>query len=183
MATRIDADVDDLRQVQGKAELVHGEVVEMSPTGGWHGQATNAIVFSLTNYKRASGCAGYVVGDNVGFVVDLPHRKSFSPDAAFYRGQLTEDFLQGAPVFAVEIRSKHDVGPAAEQRMAEKRADYFAAGTLVVWDVDLNGEVVVRAYTAETPESPREFRRGELASAEAALPGWTMPMDELIHHN
>ncbi len=41
------------------------------------------------------------------------------------------DSVQGAPVFAVEVRSKANDGPAAE------RADYFAAGTQVVWDVDL----------------------------------------------
>jgi Uma2 family endonuclease len=182
MATRIDADVDDLRQVQGKAELVHGEVVEMSPTGGLHWYAASLIAASLNHYAKANGINGFGGADNGGFVVNLPHRRSFSPDAAFYRGHLTEDFLQGAPVFAVEIRSKHDVGPAAEQRMAEKRADYFAAGTLVVWDVDLQNEIVVRAYSADAPAKPREFRRGGLASAEAALPGWQMPVDELIHH-
>ena len=49
-------------------------------------------------------------------------------------------FAEGAPVFAVEIRSENDRGPAAEGRLATKRADYFAAGTLVVWDVDLEAE-------------------------------------------
>jgi Uma2 family endonuclease len=46
-------------------------------------------------------------------------------------------FFEGAPVFAVEVRSEGDYGPAAERELAEKRADYFAAGTLAVWDVDL----------------------------------------------
>ena len=46
-------------------------------------------------------------------------------------------FCQGAPVFAVEVRSQYDYGPAAEQEMQDKRTDYFACGTLVVWDVDL----------------------------------------------
>ena len=35
--------------------------------------------------------------------------------------------------------------------MAEKRADYFAAGTLGVWDVDLLGEDVVRVYRVAEP--------------------------------
>ena len=38
-------------------------------------------------------------------------------------------FFQGAPVFAVEVRSEGDYGPRAEREMAAKRADYFAAGT------------------------------------------------------
>ncbi len=183
MATRIEATIDDLRQVEGKAELVNGEIITMSPTGGLHGQATNAIVLSLTAFKRATKLDGYVIGDNVGFLVKLPNRKSFSPDAAFYRGRLTDDFLPGAPLFAVEIRSKQDTGPAAERRMAEKRADYFAAGTLVVWDVDLAADVVVRSYTAGSPDQPQEFRRGDSATADAALPGWDIPVDEFFQHD
>jgi hypothetical protein len=35
--------------------------------------------------------------------------------------------------------------------MAAKRADYFAAGTLVVWDVDVLREQVVRVYRAVFP--------------------------------
>ena len=42
-------------------------------------------------------------------------------------------------------------GPQAEQAIAEKRADYFATGTLVVWDVDLLSEEVVRVYRAFDP--------------------------------
>lgn len=64
--------------------------------------------------------------------------KSFSPDAALYSGKVRGlKFLEGAPVFAVEVRSEGDYGLAAERALAAKRADYFAAGTLVVWDVDL----------------------------------------------
>ena len=80
------------------------------------------------------------MGDNKGFRVDLPHRKSFSPDAAYYLGNPTGmKFYEGAPVFAVEVRSENDYGAMLEIEMAAKRADYFACGTLVVWDVDLKG--------------------------------------------
>ena len=45
-------------------------------------------------------------------------------------------FVAGPPTFAVEVRSENDYGPSAEREMAAKRADYFEAGTRVVWDVD-----------------------------------------------
>ena len=45
-------------------------------------------------------------------------------------------FVEGTPTLAVEVRSEEDYGPTAESEMAEKRADYFEAGTLVVWDVN-----------------------------------------------
>ena len=64
--------------------------------------------------------------------------------------------------------------------MAQKRADYFAAGTLVVWDVDLDSEDVVRVYRAAAPSDPTVYQRGQLAEAAPALPGWTMPVDKLF---
>ena len=83
-------------------------------------------------------------------------------------------------MFPVEVRSDGDYGPRAERRMAAKRADYFAAGTLVVWDVDLLSDDVVRLYRASDPATPTLYRRGELAEAKPALPGWTMPVDDLF---
>ena len=64
--------------------------------------------------------------------------------------------------------------------MAEKRDDYFAAGTLVVWDVDLQSDDVVRVYRAVAPRTPTVYRRGEVAEAEPAVPGWMMPVDDLF---
>jgi Uma2 family endonuclease len=89
-------------------------------------------------------------------------------------------FVSGPPEFAVEVRSEGDIGPAAEQEMAEKRADYFAAGTKVVWDVDLQSQDTVRVYRASDPEHPNIYRRGQSAEAEPALPGWSMPVDDLF---
>lgn len=179
MGTTTEASIEDLYRVEEKAELVNGEIVLMSPTGGLPGYAAAQIVISLTLYARRMG-SGYALPDNVGFIVNLPHRKSFAPDAAFYIGELTMRFPEGAPVFAVEVRSEGDYGSAAECAMAAKRVDYFAAGTLVVWDVDLLDENVVRVYRAGESNPPAVYRRGQLAEAEPAVPGWTMPVDSLF---
>jgi Uma2 family endonuclease len=88
-------------------------------------------------------------------------------------------FLEGAPVFAVEVRSENDYGNAAEAQLAAKRADYFAAGTLVVWDVDPIAETVA-VHRANAPAQPTVYRRGDVADAEPAVPGWRMPVDELF---
>jgi Uma2 family endonuclease len=179
MSTKTDATIEDLYKVDGKAELVNGEIVHMSPTGGLPNYAAGEIFASLREYQRLTK-SGRAVSDNAAFVVNLPRRKSFSPDAAFYVGGITMRFFEGAPVFAVEVRSEGDYGPAAESAMARKRADYFAAGTLVVWDVDLLGADVVKVYRASDPESPTAYGRGETADAEPALPGWKMPVDDLF---
>jgi Uma2 family endonuclease len=173
------ATLADLRRVPEKAELACGEIVRMTPAGGLHGYASAEIVASLRNHARRTG-HGHALGDNVGFRVNLPNRESFSPDAAYYLGPLSDDFLDGTPVFAVEIRSKDDHGPAAEGRLSAKRADYFAAGTLVVWDVDLGQSACVRVYRAADPTNPSEHRRGEMVDASPAVPGWSMPVDDLF---
>src|SRR3712207_1560948 len=165
MSTKTEATIEDLYKVEGKAELVNGEIIRMPPTGFLPSQAGGEIFVSLREYARRTK-SGYAITDNAGFVVNLPNRRSFCPDVAFYTGPPTGGkFMEGAPVFAVEVRSEGDYGPKMERKMAEKRADYFAAGTLVVWDVDVLKEEVVRVYRAPEPESPKLYRRGEVAEA------------------
>ena len=182
MSTRTEATIEDLYNVpeNGKAEIVDGELVLMSPTGDLPGSAASEIFVSLREHSRRTGY-GRAYNDNIGFVVNLPNRKSFSPDACLYVGPRTQGkFLDGAPVFAVEVRSESDYGPKAEQAMARKRSDYFAAGTKVVWDVDVLKGEVIRVYRFDNPETPQVFGRGQMADAEPAVPGWTITVDDLF---
>lgn len=94
-------------------------------------------------------------------------------------GELDEDdpdFHEGAPTFAVEVRSKVDYGPAAERAIAAKIADYFAAGTSVVWDVDLQSDNLITCHRASDPGNPQVFRREDIADAEPAVPTWRFPV-------
>lgn len=180
MATDQQATIDDLYHVEGKAELVDGEIVRFPLFTDREARAAGAMMFSLHRFER-NVPHGIAFGPNVGFLCDLPHRKSFCPDAAFYMGPRGgKKFLPQPPVFAVEVRSPDDYGSSAERRLAEKRADYFAAGTMVVWDVDLDGPEVIRVYRASDPEAATVYGRGETAEAEPAVPGWTMAVDELF---
>ena len=109
-------------------------------------------------------------------------RESFSPDASYFVGDLPDNpmrFVQGAPTFAVEVRSDNDFGPAAEQALAAKRADYFQAGTAVVWDVDPIARTI-RKYRADSSEQAITFGPGELADAEPAVPNWRIPVDRIF---
>jgi len=181
MSTNVEATVEELYRVpeNGKAEIVNGEIVLMPPTGDMPSRAGSSVYISLRTHEGKT--PGRAYADNAGFLVNLPNRRSFSPDAAWYVGPSTGmKFLEGAPVFAVEVRSEDDYGRNAERAMAEKRADYFAAGTLIVWDVNLLSPDVVKSYDAADPDPPKIFRRGEVADAEPAVPGWRMPVDELF---
>jgi Uma2 family endonuclease len=177
-----EATIDDLYSIEGKAELVHGKIQRMSPAGDDHSTIAGEIYASLREYALRTR-AGRAFADNTGFLCDLPNRRSFSPDAAFYdssKPRSGKKFLPQPPTFAVEIRSENDYGPAAEMAMAEKRSDYFAAGTKAVWDVDADGPVIVRLYLPESPEQAIEFREGDIAHAEPVVPGWRLPVDDIL---
>jgi Uma2 family endonuclease len=179
MDVKTRATIEDLYKVEGKAELVNGEMVKMPPAGDEPNVAGGHIFVRLYNYVQNTG-RGRAYTDGAGFRVNLPHRESLSPDAAYHIGTRTGmDFLQGAPIFAVEVRSKYDYGPVAERAMKEKRDDYFACGTFVVWDVDLLSDDVVKVYRASDPNNPTVYRHGDIAEAEPAVPGWRMAVDDL----
>lgn len=174
--------IDALHQARdrGKAEIIDGEIVLISPTGGKPSRVSGLIFAALLAYERQSG-RGTALPNNAGFLVNLSRRGSFSPDAAFVVGKVLDaEFIDGAPIFAVEVRSKHDYGPAAERTLRTKIADYFAAGTLVVWDVDALRDRVIRVYRADAPEAPVEYAPGDNAEAEPALPGWRVPVADLL---
>ena len=176
------ATLADLVRFDGKAELIGGKIVPIMPTGYRPGIVALRIVRRLADFADVSGL-GAAFGDNVGFEVPelSTGRESFSPDAAYYSGPPPANemrFVPGPPDFAVEVRSEGDYGPAAELALAEKRAEYFEAGTLVVWDVDPKAKLI-RCYRADEA-SPVVFGAGSEADAEPAVPGWRVPIDWLM---
>jgi Uma2 family endonuclease len=175
-----EATLDDLHDIDGKAELVNGRIVLMSGSGFHHARVAFAICRALYDHECRRG-GGYALSESVRFAVELPRRRSFQPDASWYTGPPSRGpIVHGVPALAVEVRSEGDYGLRAEREMAAKRADYFAAGTLVVWDVDELREGLVRVYRADDPENPTVYHRGEVAEAEPAVPGWRIEVDELF---
>jgi Uma2 family endonuclease len=177
------ATLEDLERVEGNAELIGGRIVKLSPNGYEHSDIASEIHFLLKSFVRTSG-HGKAFADSTAFVVHelRSGRQSFSPDVSFYDGPPPankKDFISGPPRFAVEIRSKNDHGKAAMRETAPKRADYFEAGTLVVWDVDPDAKCV-HVYRSTRPDRPETFAEGQQADAEPALPGWRLNVDEIF---
>ncbi len=177
------ATLDDLYREEGKAELIGGRIVRTMASGDLPSAVALEIVVSLREYAKKTG-RGKAYADGIGFAIpELPSgRESFSPDAAYYVGALPANrmrFISGPPTFAAEVRSENDYGRAADIERTAKRMDYFAAGTLAVWDVDPVAETVT-VYRASAPSQPVVFGRGETADAEPAVPGWRMTVDEVF---
>jgi len=178
------ATLDDLYRVDGKAELIGGRIVHFMASGDLPSEIAFEIAVRLREYARQ--CAvGKAYSDGIGYAMRPPltsGRESFSPDASYYIGPLPKNrmrFIEGAPIFAVEVRSEDDYGPAAELEMAAKRRDYFEAGTSVVWDVDpIAG--TISSYVESAPQQPVVFAAGETAHAQPAIPNWRVKVSEIL---
>ena len=46
--------------------------------------------------------------------------------------------------------------------------------------MDLLSDDMIKSYKASDPGNPVIFRRGDIADAEPAVPGWRMPVDDLL---
>jgi Uma2 family endonuclease len=182
--TQTAATLDDLYRVDGKAELIGGRIVRFMPSGAAPSKVAFAIAVRLLGYAKQRG-VGEAFPDGIGYALDPPlpnGRQSFSPDVSYYVGPLPHNrmrFISGVPTFAVEVRSENDYTAAAEAAIAAKRDDYFAAGTLAVWDVDPLAETII-AYRHDAPARPVRFQKGQVADAEPAVPGWRVLVDELF---
>lgn len=182
--TRTPATLDDLMRVEGKAELVDGEIVRFPLGGCLPSHLSLEIDVSLDKYVQRMGKGSFYTSTLV-YALDPPlgnGRQSISPDVSYYLGphpEIPMSFITGPPTFAVEIREEYDYDPAGIAAMASRRGDYFEAGTLVVWDVDTVAKTVA-VYRGASPAPDVIYKAGEVAEAEPAVPGWLCPVDDLF---
>jgi Uma2 family endonuclease len=80
---------------------------------------------------------------------------------------------------AVEVRSEGDYSAKAQLEIADKRADYFEAGTAVVWDVDPLAKTIA-VYRAAAPQQPQVFTSGQITDAEPSLPGLRVKVSDVF---
>ncbi len=106
--------------------------------------------------------------------VRIPHVAFFSWDRLPDRRRPTEPIPEIAPDLAIEVLSAGNT--AAEMRL--KRADYFAAGVSLVWEIDPAARMVM-VYVAAT--APAEaLREGDTLTGGTVLPGFTLLLRDLF---
>jgi Uma2 family endonuclease len=139
-------------QPKGRYELVHGEVVAMSPERSRHRQVKGTIFMALTAALQKRGIAGVVEPD--GSTVRIGPDAAFEPDALLYLG----DRLQPGsievpnPVIVVEVLSEGTAGVDS----GRKFSGYFSLSSVVhylIVDADLDVIAHHRRMPSGTIES------------------------------
>ena len=116
-------------------ELVRGELQEMPPAGGYHGNVAFTIASIIGEYIRGKDL-GVGFTAETGFVTGRAPDSVRAPDVAFVSnerlgGRAPDGFVQTAPDLAVEVVSPNDTAVAVDGNVKE----YFDAGTRLVWVV------------------------------------------------
>ena len=161
-----------------KYELVGGELVRMSPTGAEHGVVTSKLARMLEQYLDTS-LAGVCCGAETGFILQRTPDVVRAPDAAFVAAEripatgVPTGFWPFAPDFAVEVASPSDRFTELQTKVAE----YFRAGTRLVWIVE-PATRTVHVYRA--PHELQAFGEEDELDGGDVLPGLRCPVRRLF---
>ncbi len=115
------------------AELWHGEIHTMSPTGAEHGGIALAIGSMLRQFVRSQRI-GHVVGTDVGFLLARNPDLLLAPDVAVIPGfdlPLPRGFSTIIPLLVVEVISSSESAIDVERKIDL----YRNAGVPLIWTV------------------------------------------------
>lgn len=156
------------------AELVEGEIVEyMRPTPE-HGEISGNLITLLKVWLKQNKLGR--AGTDGGFIVGRNPDKVRGPDVWFVSNERipenTEKFWEVAPDLVAEIISPSDTANVVKGKLA----DYFAAGTKLVWLV----YPLYRQVEAHIPgEKTLVFDETDTLES-AILPGFSCKVSELF---
>jgi Uma2 family endonuclease len=159
----------------GRCELIHGELVMMSPAGAEHGVIALRLGGELRTFVDEHDL-GVVFGAETGF--RLAHDLVIAPDAAFVRKDrlaagVPAEFFPGAPDLAVEVISPGD----RMREVAEKVNRWLAHGSRSVWVAHPKQFTAIVHRTGETPEV---FNAHQRLVDERVLPGFQLPLSKIF---
>ena len=133
----------DLQGDSYRCELIRGEVIKMSPTGGKHGVIAHRIGRLLGNWAEQQGI-GLVFAAETGFKLATNPDTVRAADVALVLNEripatgIPDSFWDGAPDLAVEVLSPSD----SASDVLDKVRDYLAAGADQVWVADPKSSTV-----------------------------------------
>ena len=159
-------------------ELVKGVLIEQMTASEQHELTVSLVSWRLSNHVFPNDL-GREYGSNRGYVTG-PESPATSrmPDVSFVSNErLGTDLFgmlyDGAPDLAIEVLSPSNT----ESEIAQKTAEYLAAGGKAVWIVDIDA----RTLTVHSGDAaPQTLADGDTVSGADALPGFSCPVAALL---
>ena len=162
-------------------ELVRGKVVELMPANFEHGELALEIGTELKLWIRGRGVEDYA-GVESGYVLEEDPDTVRGPDVSYVRAEnlppaeQRRRFVRQCPDLAVEVVSPSNT--VGDRR--DKTAEYFAAGTSMVWEVLPDRREIV----VHTPDGiARTYGPGGVLEGFDLLPGFSCPVAKLFPRN
>jgi len=151
-------------------ELIDGTLVEKT-VGARESKAALLLGMYTGNWNDELNL-GYFLGE--AGIVQVRENTGLGADLAFYRWDQYPDLKAPTeavpltyPDLAVEILSKSNT----KKEMARKRKEYFAAGTRIVWEVDLKKQVV---DVYHDPDNFNQCGIDDTLDGESVMPGFSL---------
>lgn len=158
-------------------EIWDGVAIVNDPSGGQASHVGVNVLVPLTLHARERGL-GRTFASEQGFVIARGPDRMLAPDVSYVsRTRLPEvpehGFIELAPDFCVEVRSPTD----SWEKTIHKCGLWIAHGVPVAWALD----PLTRTVAVLRGDEDVQVLRGEgTADAAPALPGFSLPLDEIF---
>ena len=161
----------------GRAELVKGEIIYMSPTGYLHG----FIEVNFSSLLRAFADKhklGRVLGGEVGIYIARNPDTVRGADVAFISGKRlaqakSKSFLDVAPELIVEVLSPDDRWMDVNAKLTE----YFTIGVQMVWIADPQQQQV---HVYRSLADVKILSGDDVLTGDSVLPGFSAPVSDFF---
>lgn len=158
-------------------ELIKGELHEMAPPGGTHGNSTSRLS-TFVSYIVIEQDLGETFAAKTGFLVAEDPDTVLAPDFAFVAKErlpdpLPRSYVPVVPDIVLETRSPNDT----KREVAEKVQQWLDLGVRLVWELDPK----TRLLTVHRSGVPaRELGVTDTLSGEDVLPGLAVPVERIF---
>lgn len=162
----------------GLWEVMDGELVEVTGTGGEHAVVTLNIIVPLANFITPQRLGTVLLPDSSIVLAERPLVVRL-PDTGFIRAerlpldQIPRGYIRVVPDLVVEVRSPGD----ARRDLMAKGQMWLDAGAQLVWLVD---PITSSVTELGREQPPREFTLDHVLDGREVLPGFQLPVRDIF---